>query len=103
MSVDLSVRKFTCPDINFDAENFKDLVYWNSLSNSITEPPLTLRYSKRILLAIVENNAFDFCDYPNHTQAVKRMVKLVTQSSLKYVSHERHYFILNSLNAFKKL
>jgi hypothetical protein len=98
-----AVRKFVCPiSLNFDAECFANLIDWNDISNSITEPPLTLRYSKRDLLNIVEKNTPDFCEYPNHTQAVERMVKLVTQSSLMYASHDkRHYFILNSLKALK--
>lgn len=100
---DSSVRKFTCPTINFDAKCFSDLVDWNSFKNSIKEPPLTMRFCKRNLIAMVKNNTFDFGDYPNHTQAVERMVKLVTLSSLKHIGHEkRQYFILNILNALKQ-
>lgn len=82
---------------------FRIWLFWNSSKNSITEPPLTMRFCKRNLIAMVENYTFDFGDYPNHTQAVERMVKLVTLSSLKHIGHEkRHYFILNSLNALKQ-
>jgi hypothetical protein len=78
---DLSIRKFICPkQINFDAECFSDMINWTSLGDSITEPPLTCVYTKQELIQMVENNSFDFSDYPSNTQAVERMVKLETKS-----------------------
>lgn len=76
------LRTFKVPSLNFDAEDYTDLIIWQYCE--ITEPPLTLNVSDEDLKVIVKNGLGTFQDivkFPCHTQAVERCVKLVTEAS----------------------
>lgn len=76
------LRKFKVPSLNFDAEDYTDLINWQD--HQITEPPLTLNISNEFLENIVENGLsthHNIKDFPCHTQAVERCIKLVTDAS----------------------
>ena len=96
-------RKFVKPQqtLNLNAKHYWELVDLNRLKAQITEPPLTMSFSYHDLkCALRANKILPIPDIPNNTQAVERMVKLVTEASSKVLGHEnRHYFILNSLHS----
>lgn len=71
------IRRFTVPQINFDAQEWDDIINWDSVQ--VTEPPLTIQLTNEDLLKIKDVPlAFT---YPNHTQAVERCIKLVSDAS----------------------
>lgn len=91
-------RVFKPPLVNFDADDYIDLIDWNS--TTVTEPPLTSKLSKEEIESIVQSGSSDRLEFtiPLHTQAVERIVKEVTSAS-KHVcgAHERDGFIRSRL------
>ena len=82
-------EKFQVPLLNFDAGDYVNLIDWEA--TVATEPPL--------LRGIELENLSDM-DFPCHTQAVERCVKLVTEASSKVCGAEnRHGYILNLIAA----
>lgn len=76
------IRIFKVPSINFDADDYINLIDWQSCT--ITEPSMTMKYSDSDLQNIIkEKNIPEFLKFPCHTQAVERCVKLVTEASQK--------------------
>ena len=76
------VRQFIVPDLNFNAEDYFDLIDWQK--TVITEPPVLTDISEndiKMFVAIGAAPVIDFPKYPCHTQAVERCVKLVTEAS----------------------
>jgi hypothetical protein len=74
------LRKFSIPTLNFNAQNYIDLIDWQM--TDVTEPPLLADVdSIEMLVASGETPVIDFPKYPCHTQAVERCVKLVTEAS----------------------
>lgn len=76
------LRKFSIPTLNFNAQNYIDLIDWQM--TDVTEPPLLADLpvdSIEMLVASGEAPVIDFPKYPCHTQAVERCVKLVTEAS----------------------
>lgn len=74
------IRIFTIPNLNFDAADYSQLIDWASVK--LYEPPLTFNIHN--IEELVKNGSFErgkFDDFPCHTQAVERMVKVVTESS----------------------
>ena len=51
----------------------------------VTPPPVLSNISSEELLQLVDNKEWEFFKYPNHTQAVERTVKLVTEVSSRIV------------------
>jgi hypothetical protein len=77
-----SIRIFTIPEINFDAEDYTQLINWQL--GHITEPPLTVNISDDVIITFVaskESPLIQFPRFPCHTQAVERCVKLLTEAS----------------------
>lgn len=73
---------FKVPTIKFDAEDYIDLIDWQSCT--VTERPLTMKFTDNDLQNILkENSTLTFEKFPCHTQAVERCVKLVTEASQK--------------------
>ena len=72
-----TVCQLRVPDLNFQAQDYKDMV---DMSNA-TPPPVLSDISSVELILATDNKHWDFFDYPNHTQAVERTVKLVTEKS----------------------
>lgn len=78
----LELRTFKVPALNFDAKDYTDLITWQDCK--ITEPPLTSNLSDETLKEIVESGLTtcqNIQDFPCHTQAVERVIKLVTEAS----------------------
>ena len=77
--------KFFIPTLNFAAETYPELINWEVVK--LTEPPLTLDLNEAELLAIKET-PFKVPNYPCHTQAVERGVKLVSEASAAVIGQE---------------
>ncbi|ESO05609.1 hypothetical protein HELRODRAFT_171263 [Helobdella robusta] len=77
-----TVRVFKVPKLNFDAINYYDMIDWHA--TEITEPPLTKDITTEALEQMIMDipNNIEFLKLPCHTQAVERMIKLVTEASL---------------------
>jgi hypothetical protein len=76
------IREFVIPKLNFQATDYVDLINWQE--SHITEPPLTMNISDedlKLLVASGNTPVVDFPQFPCHTQAVERCVKLVTEAS----------------------
>jgi hypothetical protein len=78
-----AIREFAIPKLNFEATDYVDLINWQECN--ITEPPLTKHISDEDLKFLVGSGeatpVLDFPQFPCHTQAVERCVKLVTEAS----------------------
>ena len=78
-----AIREFAIPKLNFEATDYVDLINWQECN--ITEPPLTKHISDEDLKLLVGSGeatpVLDFPQFPCHTQAVERCVKLVTEAS----------------------
>lgn len=94
----VDIRKFTIPTFNFDATAYYDLIDWQNVSYS--EPPITKRLSEEQLWQIVEepqsSAILHIKDYPCHTQAVERAIKLVTQASSTVCDKNRRDGVIRS-------
>lgn len=78
------VRKFVVPVLNFEANNYVELIDWQKCD--ITEPPLTMHLTDETLQQFVLKDIThlldnDIFNLPCHTQAVERCVKDVTAAS----------------------
>ena len=74
-----NLRQFCCPQIQFESEDYIDVIYWPECE--ITEPPATSNLTKAQLRSFVENYDTDLCLIPNlpcHSQAVERTVKVAS-------------------------
>ena len=78
------VRCFKVSEINFDATDYTDLIYWSDCI--ITEPPLTKSIKDEALKDMSKEEhfqTFTFDKFPCHTQSVERCVKLITEAATK--------------------
>lgn len=99
------VRVFRIPNLNFEAQDYIDLIKWAECT--ITEPPLTTGLTHGELerfISKADEFSTRFGKFPCHTQAVERCVKLVTEAALKVCSEEaRNGYIVAKLDARKSL
>ncbi|CAG9837729.1 unnamed protein product [Diabrotica balteata] len=74
-------RAFRPPQVNFEAEDYIDLIDWQS--TTVTEPLLIADCSKEEIKMIVNSGSSERKEFkiPLHTQAVERVVKKVTAAS----------------------
>ena len=71
------------------------------IEKELYEPPLTMRLSDDQIKAF-EKTPLIIPDYPNHTQALERAVKLTTEAASKVVGFEqRHGMICQRIKARK--
>ena len=75
------------------AEDIRQLTDWQA--ELITKPPLTADFSDAALLEIVLT-PLQVDDYPVHTVAVERAVKVVTEASRAEVGEQRRHGFLCS-------
>ena len=79
------IRGFKVPKISFDADIYYEMIDWQNVE--VTPPPLLHDFTNdEIDKAIVEGNPLMLgikLNIPCHTQAVERMIKLVTVASIK--------------------
>ena len=96
-----TVRKYVVPKINFKATSYTELIDLNKAG--LTEPPLTLSLSDSQIISFKET-PFKVPNYPCHTQAVKRAVRLVSEASSKVVGQKaRDGYIRQRICARKEL
>ena len=95
------VRKFVFPKVNFSATSYTELIDWESAK--LTEPPFTLDFKEADLFAIKEA-PLEVPNYPCHTQAVERAIKLVSEASAAVVGQEaREGFISQQIKERQEL
>jgi hypothetical protein len=74
------------------SKNYFDLVDWTLEETAGTEPPLTRHLTEEEILGIFAEPLI-VPNYPSHTQAVERMVRVVTESATCRVGyHARHRY-----------
>jgi hypothetical protein len=100
------VRRFVIPCVNFGATDYVDLIDWQA--SYVTSPPVLREISSHELLKMMQDgvpmDGWDFIKYPSHTQAVERIVKLVTEASGKTVGPQnRDGFIRATLESRKHM
>ena len=86
LDMDKEPRKFVPPQVNFDSKVFWELVDLEGSEN--TEPPLTRDLPESEILSALSEPLI-LPPYPNHTQAVERMVKVLIESCSKSVRYNR--------------
>ena len=97
-----SIRKFSVPKLNFQAAHYTDMVDLNTVN--ITSTPILSNLSSVDLELSIDNERWEFFDYPSHTQAVERTVKLVTDASNTVYGYEnRHAYIKTTPESRKQL
>lgn len=106
----LGIREFKIPQINFDAENYTEIMDWENLANTL--PPILRPFQffsddPKILAErkISEYELdFDILSMPCHTQSVERCVKIVTEASMEVCGEDRRDgYILNTLQSRQKM
>lgn len=81
------IRQFTIPGLNFSATNYEDLIDWQTCE--LTEPPMLAATPNSELRELIRTlPEMNLVRFPCHTQAVGRMVKLVTEASLSATGTE---------------
>ena len=76
------IRIFKVPAVNFDDEDYTQIITWQDLN--ITKPPLIFNLSNEALKSIVKSGLGTIQNIkkcPCHTQAVERCIKLVTEAA----------------------
>ena len=99
-----SIRTFKVPKLNFEAEQYIDMINWQE--TTVTVPPLLhgIRVSTVEELIITGNKTEMIPKIPCHTQAVERLIKLVTDSSSAVSGPAaRDGFIRMRINSTKKM
>ncbi|GBM98216.1 hypothetical protein AVEN_152292-1 [Araneus ventricosus] len=101
-----SVRKFAIPAVNFRATDCVDLIDWHAFNVS---PPTVIRHiSCPELLKMIQDDVpmdgWNFIKFPSSTQAVGRIVKLITEASGKRVGPQnRDAFIKATLESIEQM
>jgi hypothetical protein len=92
-------RQFVRPRVNFDAKDYFDLIDWDT--EPCTEPPLTMDLSVDSMMDAIRE-PLQLPNFPNNTQAVERMVRVVTEVATKRAGFTaRHRMILKLLESRK--
>ncbi|CAH0562813.1 unnamed protein product [Brassicogethes aeneus] len=105
-----SIRIFKIPKLNFSADDYIDLIDWSQ--TNISEPPLTMSMTEDDLNKLLQTGEkFQLDKFPCHTQAVERMVKIITDASTTVCGQESREvdrlqdpdYTVGSKNAKKRL
>lgn len=82
------IRKFKIPPINFEADNYINLINWQDIT--VTEPPMTEQFSSEELKQMIKKvpDEIHIFKFPCHSQSVERCVKLVTEASATVCGQE---------------
>ncbi|GBM69752.1 hypothetical protein AVEN_75393-1 [Araneus ventricosus] len=100
------VRRFVIPAVNFGFTDYVDLIDWKAFY--APPPPVLRQISSHQLLKMRQDDVpMDgrvFIKFPSHTQAVERIMKLVTEASTKRVGPQnRDGFITATLESRKQM
>ncbi|GBL86720.1 hypothetical protein AVEN_217440-1 [Araneus ventricosus] len=109
MEIDLGgncLRRFIIPAVDFRATDYICLIDWQPCN--VTPPTVLGHISYHELLKMIQDDVpmdgRDFIKFPSYTQAVERIVKLVTEASRKRVgSQNRDGFIRATLESRKQM
>lgn len=82
----IGIRKFTVPEINFNAKNWPEILIWDV--SKMTEPPLTTNLTERDLIMVIKT-PLKVPQFKCHTQMVERAVKEVTKVSVKAIDQKK--------------
>jgi hypothetical protein len=79
------IRRFTVPVIKFEAKDYTDLIDWHQ--SVVTEPPMLRAVSNEDFRNILKEkiSLLEIKEFPCHSQAVERAVKIVTDASASVV------------------
>ncbi|GBM62463.1 hypothetical protein AVEN_268753-1 [Araneus ventricosus] len=96
------VSRFIIPAVNFGATDYVDLIDLQAIY--VTPPPVLRQISSHELLKMIQADVrmdgWDFIKFPSCTQAVERVVKLVTEASRQRVGPQnRNGFIRATLES----
>lgn len=104
-SVNGWVRFNKVPKLNFKANNYYDMINWKSIT--LTVPPVLRSVSNEELIQGLSGDTAEiwkFSEFPSHTVAVERTVKLVTEASSKVIGPQsRDRFIRSTLKSRQQL
>src|SRR6218665_2496955 len=94
-----TVRQFRVPKLNFEAEDYTELVDWQSIGRY--SPPVMKDMSDSEIITFVESRVTDkvHVDYPRfpcYTQGTERCIKLVMQASAAVCGEERRDGFINA-------
>ena len=98
------IRMFQVPVLNFEANDYIDLINWKS--SHITEPPVTNYITDddlKLLIHSTEVPVITYPCFPCHTQAVERCVRAVTESVIAVVGEQARDGFIRSRNAARKI
>ncbi|GBM83798.1 hypothetical protein AVEN_54791-1 [Araneus ventricosus] len=100
------LRRFIIPVVNFRATDYIGLIDWQPCN--VTPPTVLRQINSYELLKMIQDDVpmdgRDFIKFPSHTQAVERIVKLVTEAPRKRVgSQNRDGFIRATLKSRKQM
>ena len=98
------VGAFLVPKINFGASTYYDMIE----RDDITESTLTKDITRVCIMDCLNRKQFDielkFVNFPSHTQAVERHIKLVTEVSSRVSGQsQREGAIMTTLASRKKM
>src|SRR6218665_1975927 len=88
-----TVRQFRDPKLNFEAEDYTELVDWQSIDRY--SPPVMKDMSDSEIITFVESRV-DYPRFPCHTQGTERCIKLVMQATAVVCGEERRDGFINA-------
>ena len=103
-SAETGVRTFVLNKINMNAVQHYDMIDWQK--ETVTKPPITKPLKRDKILASINEGILPetLPDFPCHSQAVERHVKLVAEASSQvYGAKARRGFVLSNLKSRAKL
>ena len=90
-------RQFVPPEVNFSAKEYTEMIKWEEVP--CTEPPLTMGMPMETVMEAIRE-PLRFPNYPNHTQRVEAMVRVVTEVANKRAGYSaRQRMILKLLES----
>jgi hypothetical protein len=99
----LGIGKFEIPKVNLKANDYKELIDWSFYK--ITPPPIlsdvTTEDLKSMLKEPIPIDSI-FTNFPCHTQAVERTVKLIMKALKKVCGHKKQEGFISSTLKLKR-
>ena len=93
------IRKYRIPELNFGADSYTNIIDLDI--PTCTEPPLTKKLSDTELFSIRTTPLIP-PTYPNHSQSVERLVKVVSESASKFYGKPELHKLIISKQAAKE-
>lgn len=96
-------RVFEVPQINFDANEYIDLIDWQQ---NFFDPPILRHITNKGINEVIESQGDEnliFLKLPCHTQAVERSVKIVTEASMSLCDKNSREGLIQAKLASRKL